>query len=48
MNLGDSLQAANVAIGTVSLLVDLIDTYLAWHTAKGIRLPQDPLCHGAR
>lgn len=48
MNLGDSLQAAEVAVGALSLFVASLSTYLTWHAAKGIPLPQDLLRHGAR
>jgi hypothetical protein len=48
MNPGDSLQAAEVVVGALSLSVSLLSTYLTWHAAKGIPLPQDPLCYGAR
>jgi hypothetical protein len=48
MNLGDSLQATEVAVGVLSLLIASLSTYLTWHAAKGIPLlPQYPLRHGA-
>jgi hypothetical protein len=40
MNLGDSLQAAEVAVGALSLLVASLSTYLTWHAAKGTSLPR--------
>ena len=36
MDLGQKLQAAEVAIGAVGLLITSIGTYMAWHTAKGM------------
>jgi hypothetical protein len=36
MKLGDSLQAADVAIGAFSLVVALLGTYLAWYAASGM------------
>jgi hypothetical protein len=36
MNLGEKLQAAEVAIGAIGLLITSIGTCIAWHTVKGI------------
>jgi hypothetical protein len=43
MDLGDSLQAADVIIGALSLIVTLLGTYLAWYAASGMP-PLTPLC----
>ena len=46
MNLEDKLQAAEVAIAAVGLLVTLIGTCIAWHAVKGkpICFPKRMLC----
>lgn len=36
MDLGQKLQAAEVAIGAVGLLITSIGTYIAWHAVKGM------------
>jgi len=36
MDLGEKLQAAEVAIGAIGVLITSIGTYMAWHTAKGM------------
>ena len=36
MDLGEKLQAAEVAIGAIGVLITSIGTYIAWHTAKGM------------
>jgi hypothetical protein len=36
MDLGDSLQTADVVIGTLSLIVTVLGTYLAWYAASGM------------
>jgi hypothetical protein len=41
MDLGDSLQAADVIIGALSLIITLLGTYLAWYAASGM----PPLAH---
>lgn len=48
MNLGDSLQAAEVVVGALSLVVASLSAFLSWHTAKGIPLLQNLIRHGAR
>jgi hypothetical protein len=35
MDLGEKLQAAEVAIGVIGLLITSIGIYLAWHAEKG-------------
>ena len=48
MDLGNSLQAAEVAVGALSLLVASLGVYLTWHAANGrSTLPHNPLRHGA-
>lgn len=36
MDLGEKLQAAEVAIGAIGLLITSIGTYIAWHTVNGM------------
>ena len=36
MDLGEKLQAAEIAIAAIGLLITSIGTYVAWHTAKSI------------
>jgi hypothetical protein len=36
MDLGDSLQAADVIIGALSLIVTLLGAYLTWYAARGM------------
>lgn len=49
MDLGNSLQAAEVAVGVLSLLVASLGVYLTWYAANGRPLPpQESLSHGAR
>jgi hypothetical protein len=36
MDLGNKLQAADVIIGALSLIVTLLGTYLAWYAASGM------------
>jgi hypothetical protein len=43
MDLGDSLQAADVIIGAISLIVTLLGTCLTWYAVTGMPLP-NPLC----
>jgi hypothetical protein len=35
MDLGDSLQTADVVIGALSLIVALLGAYLTWYAASG-------------
>jgi hypothetical protein len=36
MDLGNSLQTADVVIGTLSLIITVLGTYLAWYAASGM------------
>jgi hypothetical protein len=44
MDLGDSLQTADVVIGALSLIVTLFGTCLTWYAAFGMPLLKLPYC----
>lgn len=49
MDLGNSLQAAEVVFGALSFLVASLGVYLTWHAANGKPLLPHGLVHyGAR
>jgi hypothetical protein len=48
MDLGESLQVAEVLVGTLSLFVASLSACLTWHAVKGKPPPRNLLHHGAR